>query len=106
LPDVLPHKWARVFLKKKMAERAFFSQARRELISCDPIDPTSCNDLNAAVSAPTFAVEAQYQWLLGARQYTAVAIGGGAKRFYLSDERAIGISRVTPTLRLTIGYAF
>lgn len=79
---------------------------RQELISCDPLAPTSCNDLNAAVSAPTFAVEAQYQWLLGARRYTAVAIGGGAKRFYLSDERAIGISRVTPTLRLTIGYAF
>ncbi len=79
---------------------------RQEFVTCDPSAPPSCNDLNAAVSAPTFAVEAQYQWLLGARRYTAVAIGGGAKRFYLSEERAIGLSRVTPTLRLTIGYAF
>lgn len=79
---------------------------RAEPVYCDSSAPTSCDDLNASASAPTFAVEAQYQWLLGARRYTAVAIGGGAKRFYLSDERAIGISRVTPTLRLTIGYAF
>lgn len=57
-------------------------------------------------SAPTFSVEAQYQWLLGRSRATAVTVGGGAKRYFLSEEKAQGIERVLPTMRLTIGYAF
>jgi len=81
---------------------------RQDAISCvDPlVDILPCPDGKASESAPTFAVEAQYQWLLGAGRSTAVAIGGGAKRFFISDEKSVGIERVVPTLRLTIGYAF
>ncbi len=79
---------------------------RQDNITCDPFDPTPCVDGKASASAPTFAVEAQYQWLLGASRSTAVAIGGGAKRFFIPDDKAAGLERVVPTLRLTIGYAF
>ncbi|WP_310571998.1 hypothetical protein [Gemmatimonas sp.] len=70
------------------------------------IELRSCADRNVSESAPTFGVEAQYQWLLGASRSTAVAIGGGAKRYFISDTKSSGIERVVPTLRLTIGYAF
>ncbi len=80
---------------------------RQDDIACgDPLELTRCPDGKASESAPTFTVEAQYQWLLGASRSTAVAIGGGAKRFFISDEKSSGIERVVPTLRLTIGYAF
>lgn len=80
---------------------------RQDDIVCgDPLDFNPCPDGKKSESAPTFAVEAQYQWLLGASRSTAVAIGGGAKRFFISDEKSAGIERVVPTLRLTIGYAF
>jgi hypothetical protein len=75
-------------------------------IVCDPLEIAPCPDGKASASAPTFAVEAQYQWLLGAGRSTAVTIGGGAKRFFISDEKSDGLERVVPTLRLTIGYAF
>lgn len=58
------------------------------------------------VSAPTFSVEGQYQWLMGRSRATAITVGGGAKRYFLSDEESRGIARVLPTARLTIGYAF
>lgn len=76
-------------------------------ITCgDPIEGLPCFDGKASASAPTFAVEAQYQWLLGASRSTAVAIGGGAKRFFIAEDKSVGLERVVPTLRLTIGYAF
>lgn len=79
---------------------------QHDIVCGDPLELTRCPDGKASESAPTFTVEAQYQWLLGASRSTAVAIGGGAKRFFISDEKSSGIERVVPTLRLTIGYAF
>ena len=70
-----------------------------------PPDTPSC-DQKRSLSAPTFSVEAQYQWLLGTNRATAVAIGGGVKRFFLEERETSGVNRVVPTLRLTIGYAF
>ena len=59
------------------------------------------------VSAPTFSVEAQYQWLLGRTRRTALSVGGGAKRYFFSDDDLQGrIERVLPTARFTIGYVF
>ena len=58
------------------------------------------------ISAPTFSIELQHQWLLGASRSTAVTIGGGVKRYFISDADAVGITRVLPTGRLTIGWAF
>ncbi|MCA0377666.1 MAG: hypothetical protein LCH84_18685 [Gemmatimonadetes bacterium] len=79
---------------------------RRNTYYCDPIE-FSCEDTQKrTVSAPTFSVEAHYQWLLGARRATAVAVGGGVKRYFIGDRDANGIERILPTMRLTIGYAF
>ncbi len=68
----------------------------------------NCRDVRRSTSGPSFSVEAQYQWLLGRSQNTAVAIGGGVKRFYVDDK--VGgfdaFDEYAPTLRLTIGYAF
>jgi hypothetical protein len=78
----------------------------------DPLRPdgtlygTPSCDQKRSLSAPTFAVEAQYQWLLGTNRATAVAIGGGVKRFFLEERETGTVNRVVPTLRLTIGYAF
>jgi len=59
------------------------------------------------VTAPTFSVEAQYQWLLGRTRRTALSIGGGAKRYFFSDDDLQGrIERVLPSARFTIGYVF
>lgn len=79
---------------------------RRNDYYCDPTQ-FSCGELpKRTVSAPTFSVEAHYQWLLGARRATAVAVGGGVKRYFIGDRDANGIERILPTMRLTIGYAF
>lgn len=77
---------------------------RRNDYYCDPT--ITCNPPKRTPSAPTFAVEAHYQWLLGGRQATALAVGGGVKRYFISERDASGIERILPTLRLTIGYAF
>ena len=59
------------------------------------------------VSAPTFSGAAQYQWLLGRTRRTALSVGGGAKRYFFSDDDLQGrIERVLPTARFTIGYVF
>ncbi len=71
---------------------------------CDPSPSFPCAETKQSASAPTFAVEAQYEWLLGGRRSTAVAIGGGVKRFFTAASP--NLERVVPTLRLTIGYAF
>jgi hypothetical protein len=55
--------------------------------------------------APTFAVEGQYQWLLGSKRATAVTTGFGVKRYFVSREN-FGGDRVRPTIKLAIGYAF
>ena len=73
---------------------------------CDTSLSIPCVADKPSASAPTFAVEAQYQWLLGGGRSTAVAIGGGVKRYFIAEERSANLERVVPTLRLTIGYAF
>ena len=72
----------------------------------DICDDVTCRNNDHTESAPTFSVEGQYQWLLGSSQATAVTIGAGVKRYFIPGERAHGIERVVPTMRLTIGYAF
>jgi hypothetical protein len=44
--------------------------------------------------------------LLGTNRATAVTMGGGVKRYFVSDANDGGINRIMPTLRLTVGYAF
>jgi hypothetical protein len=56
--------------------------------------------------APTFAVETGFQWLLGPGRTTAIAVSGGAKRYLGSESKYDNITRVLPTLRLEIGYAW
>lgn len=57
-------------------------------------------------SAPSSAIEISYQWLLGSRKHTAVTVGGGAKRVYAGSNDWGGETRITPTGRLSVGYAF
>ena len=75
-------------------------------LQCDyaPVVP-NCNTIpKGSVMAPAFAVEGQYQWLLGSRKNTAVSVGFGAKRYFAGKDELQ--TEVRPTLRLTIGYAF
>ncbi len=66
-----------------------------------------CGDpIKKTVSSPSVGVELNYQWLLGSRRRTAIAVGFGGKRFLASDETLKGADRVIPTYRLGIGYAF
>lgn len=67
------------------------------------LDPCTLRD---AFTTGSFAVEMGYQWLLGPSRVTAISVGGGAKRYLGGDNKYVGISRVLPTLRLTVGYAF
>ncbi|MBL0938993.1 MAG: hypothetical protein IBJ03_08865 [Gemmatimonadaceae bacterium] len=71
-------------------------------------DADECGDREARrVTAPTFSVEAQYQWLLGRTRRTAVSFGGGAKRYFFTKEDTQDrLQRVLPTARFTIGYVF
>lgn len=55
-------------------------------------------------NAPTFSVEGHYQWLLGTKRSTAITLGGGVKRYFVSDANDYGIQRILPTVRLTVGY--
>ena len=82
-----------------------YGSVRRNEQVCDT-DGDNCRRDRTTESAPTFSVEAQHQWLLGSSQATAVTIGGGVKRYFISEDRSQGIQRVMPTMRLTIGYAF
>ncbi len=79
---------------------------RRAYDECESLNP-SCSRVPAKnVVAPAFAIESQYQWLLGSSRKTAVAAGFGVKRYFASEQDLGGDSRVRPTGRLTIGYAF
>lgn len=78
-----------------------------ELLPCVPIE--SCTPqvkLGRYVSAPTFSVEGQYQWLFGRTKATAVTVGGGVKRYFFGSDAAQNIQEFVPTGRLTIGWAF
>jgi hypothetical protein len=89
-----------------MAAGLGYGAVRRRDPICDIITGETCQRDRTTESAPTFSVEGQYQWLLGSTESTAVTVGGGVKRYFISDERSGGILRVLPTMRLTIGYAF
>jgi hypothetical protein len=71
----------------------------------NPVIDVKC-DLAKPFSTGSFAVELGYQWLLGPSRVTAVSIGGGAKRYLGSEKKFDGVTRVIPTLRLNVGYAF
>lgn len=57
-------------------------------------------------TAFTTGLEGGYTWMFGARRTIALGVGVGAKRLYFLGDRPEGVSRVEPTLRLTIGRAF
>lgn len=82
-----------------------FGGVRRSGEICDDFG-LSCHRDNRTESAPTFSVDLHYQWLLGSSKATAVTLGTGVKRYFISGARSEGINRVLPTGRLTIGYAF
>lgn len=79
---------------------------RDPFYTCDyaPVLPNCTTRERAALTVPAFAVEGQYQWLLGSRRNTAVSVGFGVKRYFASEAEMDG--NVRPTGRLTIGYAF
>jgi hypothetical protein len=79
---------------------------REGLLSCDysPVMPMCTTRDRGPLTVPAFAVEGQYQWLLGSRKNTAVSVGFGVKRYFASESEMDG--NVRPTGRLTIGYAF
>jgi hypothetical protein len=68
--------------------------------------PTDCRAVRRNETGPTFAVEMQYQWLLGSRRATAMTLGGGVKRYFISDDRTDSFDGLAPTIRVSIGYAF
>ncbi len=73
----------------------------------NPLSSVACEQPKP-FSTGSFAVELGYQWLLGPTRVTAISVGGGAKRYLGSDSKFDGFSvtRVIPTLRLNVGYAF
>lgn len=75
-------------------------------VTCDyaPVMPLCTTRDRGALTVPAFAVEGQYQWLLGSRRNTAVSVGFGVKRYFASETEMDG--NVRPMGRLTIGYAF
>ena len=75
---------------------------------CLGLPNVDCAPPKASVSGATFSVEMHYQWLLGKSRNTAVTLGGGAKRYYVDDNKNEydSFQEYVPTLRLTIGYAF
>lgn len=88
------------------ASVGFASIQRDSYEDCSLFGANCTTVAKRTVSTPTFAVEGQYQWLLGSRRATAVTAGFGVKRYFVNKDDSRGIDRVLPTGRLTIGYAF
>ncbi len=72
---------------------------------CSFLTPDCTTVAKRNIGAPTFAVEGQYQWLLGSKRATAVSTGFGVKRYFVDRDDLNG-DRVRPTFKLAIGYAF
>ena len=92
-----------------LASSLGYANIRRQAFdTCDFTrpEPVCTTEPRKNVGAPAFAVEGQYQWLLGSKKATAVSLGGGVKRYFVDKDDFQGRSRVRPTGRLTIGYAF
>ena len=84
-----------------------YASIRRDAYQdCSRLDAACPTVAKRTVTSPTFAVEGQYQWLLGSHRATAVTAGFGVKRYFVTEDDSRGIDRVLPTGRLTIGYAF
>lgn len=80
---------------------------KREKNFCEVTDLSEPNKVcRLRENAASFSVEGHYQWLLGNKRSTAITMGGGVKRYFISDENDQGINRIMPTLRLSVGYAF
>ena len=88
------------------ASLGFASIQRSGYQDCLFLDSSCTSVPKKSYTSPTFAVEGQYQWLLGAHRATAVTAGFGVKRYFVTKGESRGIDRVLPTGRLTIGYAF
>ncbi len=57
-------------------------------------------------SVPNTTIELSYQWLLGSKKSTAIALGGGLRRIFASDADWGSGNRILSTARFNIGYAF
>ena len=80
---------------------------KREKNFCDVPDLSEPNQVcRLRENAASFSVEGHYQWLLGNHRSTAITMGGGVKRYFISDDHDQGINRIMPTRRLSVGYAF
>ena len=81
---------------------------RRDLsyYACAPLPGVDCEFPKGNLTAPTFATEVGYQWLLGPGQRIAMTTSGGVKRYVASVVDMAGDSRTRPMGRLSIGYAF
>ena len=71
------------------------------------VAPGEVQTTRRTFTTPTFAIEANYQWLLGRTNSTSIAVGIGAKRYLRGSDRDFqGLERVLPTARFSIGYGF
>jgi hypothetical protein len=86
------------------ALRGFSIAATGGITSVKDRTPTNLGKNTA--SGPTIGVSFEYQWLEGAKENFSVTLGGGAKRFFVSDSFGNGVSGVLPSARISIGLAF
>ncbi len=88
------------------ASLGFANIRRASYEDCSFLVPQCSTVAKHTVSAPTFAIEGQYQWLLGSHKATAATLGFGVKRYFVSANESHDKTRVLPTGRLSIGYAY
>lgn len=64
--------------------------------------------VDESVSAPSFGVLIEYQWLMGTKRNFAMTLGGGAKMLTISENEVTSANFTAryPTARISIGYAF
>lgn len=73
---------------------------------CDVDSNFEVSCTSSAVSAATFGVELDYQWLLGTTRNRSVAAGLGAKKLVFLGSELPGAHAALPTARLGVGYAW
>ena len=57
-------------------------------------------------SSPSIGVSLDYGWLVGAKRSLYLAIGAGAKRIFIDENKVPDVLNTYPTARISIGYAF
>jgi hypothetical protein len=69
---------------------------------------TDGSGTDQSVSAPSFGVLLEYQWIMGEKKNFALALGAGAKTLMVSEDKLSSTDFVVhyPTARVSIGYAF